>query len=282
MPDEEILPTLHENRDGQTQLRRHWKADAPVAAVLGVHGISEHSGRYGRVGEALRASGLDLLMFDHQGHGQSGGPRGYIESYDKFFDDIEDLLHERRELGLPVVLLGHSLGGLIIGTYLLTGRVKPDLVVLSAPAFESSHSKFDRRLASFMNKVAPRVFVRRETDPTILSRDPAVQEAWNADPLVLRGTTGRLAANSFKAMAHFANHSTDVTLPTYVLHGSADALAPPAVASANLAELDNVTYRQWPSMRHECFNELGSEQVLDEMIDWIVANLARKDTGLLD
>ncbi len=274
MSNTSVTTTLDANREGDTLLRRRWQTDQPIAAVLGVHGISEHSGRYEHVGQFFASSGFDTEFFDQRGHGQSAGRRGYIETYDNFYDDIEDLLTQRRELGVPVIMLGHSLGGLIVGSYLLTERPKPDLVVLSAPAFDSSHTKTDRRLAKFMDKVAPKVFVKRSSDPTILTRDTEIQQEWDEDPLVVRGTTGALAMNSFRAMINTSANLKNLTLPTYVLHGEADKLVPIA-ASEPLERRPNVTYRRWPKMRHECFNEIGRAAVLEEVAEWIKAEASR-------
>ncbi len=265
--------TFHENSDGQTLLRRHWPANEPTAAILGVHGIGEHSGRYEQLGQTFAGSGFDTEFFDLRGHGQSAGRRGYIASYEQFHDDIEHRLNLRRRLEVPVVLLGHSLGGLIVASYLLSGRPQPDLVVLSAPAFGSSHSDFDRGLAKFMGKVAPKVFVKRTTDPAILSQDPEIGAAWKNDELVVEGTTGALAANSFREMQLVSPRLNELTLPTYVLHGEADELVPIRV-SEPLEGRPNVTYRRWPEMRHECFNEVGREAVLTEVADWITANVS--------
>jgi len=273
MSDTKVTTTLDANREGDTLLRRHWQVDEPNAAVLGVHGINEHSGRYEHVGLHFANAGFDTLFFDQRGHGQSAGRRGYIESYEQFYDDIEDLLEQRRKLGVPVVLFGHSMGGLIVASYLLADRPKPDLVVLSAPALDSSHSKNDRRLAKLMDKIAPKVFVKRESDPEILSSDSTVLELWGSDPLIIRGTTGALAMNSFRAMQHLSGNLKNLTLPTYVFHGEADALIPVSTTKP-LGDLPNVTYRRWPKMRHECFNEPGREEVLTEVCNWIASQVS--------
>ena len=106
------------NRVGLTQLRRHWRPDdAPWAAALVVHGLNEHSGRYEHVGRSLAGAGIEAIAFDQRGFGQTGGERGYIDDIDDFCDDVEDQLAEVRRLGLPTVLIGHSMGGLVSTAY---------------------------------------------------------------------------------------------------------------------------------------------------------------------
>src|SRR4051794_38590145 len=131
---------------GNERFQRHWKATTPRAALLLVHGIAEHSGRYEHVGDAFAADGIDTLSFDLRGHGESGGRRGHIDSFDDFVDDVVELLAERRDLGVPVVLMGHSLGGLIAATAVVQGRADPDLLILSAPALDAKVPGWQRAL----------------------------------------------------------------------------------------------------------------------------------------
>jgi alpha-beta hydrolase superfamily lysophospholipase len=117
--------------DGLRQLRRRWKpTNEARAAMLLVHGIGEHSGRYEHVGQAFAEAGIDVLAFDQRGFGETGGRRAYIASFSHFLDDIKVLLDERRSLDVPVVLMGHSLGGLIATDYLVSDRMQPDLAIL--------------------------------------------------------------------------------------------------------------------------------------------------------
>ena len=123
--------------DGTTLLTRHWALDTvdaggawagpPWASVLLVHGLGEHSGRYEHVGEQLARSGLDVSAYDHRGMGGSGGPRGDVDRWSTYHDDLADRLLDVRAhaAGRPVVLYGHSLGGLIVAGYLLTERPCP-------------------------------------------------------------------------------------------------------------------------------------------------------------
>lgn len=291
----EVVATeqLAGTRDGITQLQRRWQPAAvpdggthggpqsggPEAAgptrsaVLLVHGIGEHSGRYDHVGRFLAARGHDVLAFDNRGHGQSGGRRGHVDHFGQFLDDVEDHVLERRQLGLPVVLIGHSLGGLISATYVVEGRPAPDLLVLSAPALKAQIPAWQRRLAPVLARVWPTVFVPGGIDGALLSRDPEVQRAYLSDPLRVAGSTAGLGQQIFAAMETTTANLARITLPTYVLHGSEDNLVPLA-ASRPLEGRPNVTYRRWEGLRHECFNEPNRDEVLGEMADWIEDRLA--------
>lgn len=264
-------------RDGLSQLRRHWQAsgvDSPRAAVLLVHGIGEHSGRYLHVGSFLAGQGYDVMAFDNRGFGQSGGRRAYVDSFSQYLDDVEDLIAERRELGVPVVLLGHSLGGLIVSTYLVRGRPVPDLTVLSAPALTADVPAWQRMGAPVLGRLTPKLFLPDKSDGSLLSRDVEVQRGFVDDPLVIQGATAGLGLAVFAAMERTSARIDRIEMPTYVLHGQDDELVPPA-ASAGLGELPNVTRRLWDGLRHECFNEPEQDEVMVEMAAWIDAQLER-------
>lgn len=258
--------------DGLTQLRRRWATPRARAAVLLVHGIGEHSGRYLHVGQALSAAGFDVLAADNRGFGQSGGRRAYVHDFSEFLDDVEALLVERRTLGLPVVLVGHSLGGLISTAYLVSGREGPDLAVLSAPALQAQVPRWQRLLAPALGRLLPKLFVPAPIAGSLLSRDPAVAEAYVKDPLLVAGSTAGLGKAVLEAMQTTAASIDRIHVPVYVLHGSADELVPPQ-ASEPLAHLPGVVRRVWPGLRHECFNEPEQGEVLAEVVAWLDAQL---------
>ncbi len=242
-----------------------------------VHGLGEHSGRYEHVGSFLASRGFDTLGFDNRGFGQSGGRRAHIDSFSEFIDDVEDLLVERRTLGVPVVLMGHSLGGLMVTAYLASERPSPDLAIISAPALQAVVPAWQRTMASLVGRVAPKVFVPSKIDETTLSRDVEVQRAYLDDPLVFGGTTAGFGKEVLKAVADTAAKVGRIQIPTYVLHGGQDVLVPTA-ASESLGQLPNVTRKVWPDLRHECLNEPEQADVLDGIAEWLEGQLGGSST----
>lgn len=240
--------------------------------MLLVHGIGEHSGRYEHVGATFAAAGIDVVSFDQRGFGETAGPRGHVESFSDFLDDVEPLLAERRALNVPVILMGHSLGGLVATSYLISDRPQPDLAVLSAPALGAELPAWQRKLAPFLGKVAAKLKIPADFDGSILSRDEAVQTAYETDPLRVPWSTARLGRETLAAMTA-ADRSLDrLRVPTYVLHGSEDGLVPPS-ASEVLEALPAVTRREWEGLRHECLNEPEKADVMAEIIAWIDVRL---------
>lgn len=255
-------------RDGLVQLRRYWPAEPMTAAVLLIHGIAEHSGRYEHVGRFFSARGLATVAIDLRGFGHSGGRRAHVDSFAQYLDDVEDQMACVRALGVPVALLGHSMGGLIALSYVLDRRPAPDRLVLSGPALDANVPKALRALTAPLARVAPRARVPSPIDGSMLATDPAVGEAYFADPFVVRHTTPALGAALLRQFDWVAQRRSQLSLPTLVVHGGDDQLVP-ARCSAPLAELANVTRREYPGLRHEIFNEPSHEAVLSDVVDWI-------------
>ncbi|MGH8936169.1 MAG: lysophospholipase [Acidimicrobiia bacterium] len=249
-------------------LFRRWYSPHPWAAVVMVHGLSEHSGRYRHVGAALAEQGLDTFAFDLVGHGISDGARTYVETFADYHRDVEAILSEARSTRLPVALLGHSLGGLIILDYVLSGRPAADLVMLSAPALDARVPGWKREAARVLSRIAPRLRIPNGIRGEQLSRDPSVGEAYFADPLVTTQTTTRLAAEMLAAMRRVQSRLSRLTLPTFVIHGGADTVVPPET-SASLGEFPNVERILYPALRHEVLNEPEGEQVLSLAVTWL-------------
>jgi alpha-beta hydrolase superfamily lysophospholipase len=177
-------------------LVRHWPAAGePWARVLLVHGIHEHSGRYEHVGDWLSAAGLDVTAYDQRGFGRSGGRRAYVERWSQHHDDLEDRLAASRggagRPGRPVRPLARRADRL---GYVVADppRPLPDVLVLSAPAIDSTTRPGSGRSLRVCNAVA-RLRLQKRFDGSLLSRDPAVGRALRADPSLPRhdGRLGR-------------------------------------------------------------------------------------------
>jgi acylglycerol lipase len=259
--------------DGTDILIRHWPASEAAgswASVLLVHGLGEHSGRYEHVGDRMAAAGLDVHAYDHRGNGGSGGRRGHVDRWSEYHDDLEERLLAVRAAahGNPVVVYGHSMGGLIVLGYLLSERPDPDLVVLSSPGLDSTLATWKKRLAPTLGRIVPTLAVPNDIDGATLSRDPSVAEKVGADPLAAKASTARFGAEALAEQARVRRDYAGLTLPTLVLHGLDDGLVPER-ASEILGTLPNVERRTYPGLRHELHNEPEGPAIVDEIIAWI-------------
>ena len=260
-------------RDGESLAVRHWVAAGEAkATLLIIHGLGEHGGRYERAAGLLAASGLDTWALDLRGFGASGGRRAYVERLDVWLDDIADRLTALRALGRPVVLLGHSMGGLVVARYAETDRPQPDLLVLSAPALAGNVPAWKQALARVLGRLAPTIAVKNGFDGSILSRDPAVGADYVADPLNVHSTTARLGAVLLDAQAPTIADLGRIHVPTLVVHGGADHLVPTA-SSEVFACRPGMERRVFAGLAHETFNEPEGPQVVGEVATWIGAHL---------
>ena len=259
--------------DGTRLRTRSWPhRRAPWAVVLLVHGLSEHSGRYEHVGEWLAEAGLEVHAYDHRGFGGSGGRRGDVTRWSLLLDDLEARLAAVRRPGVPLVLYGHSMGGLICVEYAESSRPQPDCLVVSAPGLDSGHPRYLHWLAEVLGRVVPWLSVSGGDDFSVLSRDPAVGEAFRRDPLLVNRQTARFGREAFAAQRRTRRGLAGIRVPTLVLHGEADWLVPPSASEA-LGRLPGVTRRLYPGLRHELHNEPEGRQIVAEVIDWLRSRL---------
>jgi acylglycerol lipase len=270
-----------ETRDGLALQTRHWEAAGnPWVMLLLVHGIAEHSGRYERTGSSLAAAGIDTHAFDLRGFGASAGRRAYVGSWDEYLDDVEVRLDALRN-GLPLVLMGHSMGSLIALGYAASGRPAPDLLVLSSPPLRATVPAVIRGIAPLLSRIAPTRLMGNGLRPEQLSRDPAVGRAYFADPLVFPRSTARLGAEMFAAMRRAQRDAGRLRVPALVTHGADDTIVPVA-ASEPFASLPGVERRIYPGLRHETLNEPEGPQVVADIIAWLRRQTTPAETGALE
>ena len=259
-------------RDGTALLLRHWPVSSgePWATLLLVHGLAEHSGRYEHVGAQLAAAGIDAHAFDLRGFGASGGPRASIDRWSQFHDDLEERLVALRTIvpTRPMILFGHSMGGLVSLGYVLDGRARPDLLILSAPAISASIPLWQRLLVGSLRRIAPGLLLSNRLDVNTLSSDADVRARYLADPLNQHKSTVRFAHAAFGEQRRVAAALDRLSLPTLVVHGALDRLVP-TDTSAVLEGRPGVTRRVYPDTRHELHNEPVGPREVDDIVVWV-------------
>jgi alpha-beta hydrolase superfamily lysophospholipase len=266
--------------DGTNLRTLRWEpAEETWAVAEIVHGLGEHGGRYGTVAGAFTAAGIDTWAYDHRGNGGSGGPRVYVERWSILHDDLEARLTALREANpdRPLVLYGHSLGGLVACGYVVSGqeRLLPDALVLSAPGLESTIPGWKRTLAGTLSGILPKLRLANGLPAGGLSRDARVGDKADADPLCTDTSTVRWGAEGFAEqdrLRALLPGLAAMPVPTYVFHGSADPIVPVA-ASAVLEGKGNTTRRVHDGLRHECHHEPEHADVMAEVVAWLQATL---------
>ena len=253
-----------------------WKPDgAPRSAIVVVHGLAEHSGRYERFARHFVEHGFAVFALDHPGHGRSSGTPGHVGRFSEYLASLDQLRSKIAEEmpGLPRVLLGHSMGGLISTSYLLQNQDAFLGCILSGPAIKANvePAAIQMKLIRFLSRVLPRTGALR-LDSRGVSRDPEEVERYVGDPLVYNGKLSvRLVAELFDEMQHVQSEASRIALPLLILHGGADSMASPD-GSRFLDERvasRNKTLEIYPGLYHEIFNEPEREQVFDDILRWL-------------
>jgi alpha-beta hydrolase superfamily lysophospholipase len=240
-----------------------------------VHGYAEHSGRYDHVGAWLAARGCAVSGYDHQGHGHSTGRRCHVRRFPDFVDDLEIAVRMARDEnpGLPLFVVGHSMGGLITASYLVERQPVITGAVLSGPALALGEEAPRLRLAAarLMSRVAPRLSVSSGLDANGISRDPEVVRAYLADPLVELTMTTRLAAEMLASIERTAAQASKVGVPLLLLHGEDDPMCPAQGSRDFYAAVTapGSAMEIFPKLRHEIFNEPERETVFARLFEWV-------------
>ncbi len=262
--------------DGLGLFHQAWSPDGDVrAAVMLIHGLGEHSGRYAHVAAALVEIGCAVHTIDHRGHGRSDGKRAFAKSYDEFMDDLLMFRRhiETRHHGRPLIVLGHSMGGNLAVGHVLDHHAGVAGLALSGAALQVGDDLSPTQITIFrlIAKVAPG-FRPQGLSAEAISRDPAVVEAYRSDPLVFTGKiSAGLGAALIGAMERFPARYGELTGPVLVMHGTDDQLADIAGSRALVAGAVNadVTSREYDGLFHEIFNEPEQARVLADLVAWI-------------
>jgi len=265
------------SRDGLDFYERRWDASGELRAnVVLIHGYGEHCSRYAHVANALNARGITVHTFDQRGYGHSPGKRAYIHDFNDLLLDLDTYLdHVRPRLeGLPWFLMGHSMGGLLLARYAETRIIEARGLVFSSPflAFPDNVPRFLLALAGFLSTIAPWLPVGG-VDNSGLSRDPAVVEAADNDPLAFHGrVAARTGAQFNKAIQEAHAEFARITTPVYIVHGSNDQVVSNRGTRAlcECCGAEDKYFKLYDGGYHELWNDLEKEAMIAAVGDWIL------------
>ena len=263
--------------DGNPTALRHWPLPPGLTlrgGVLLVHGLGEHIGRYDALAQHLNDWGFEVYGYDQYGHGASGGPRGCLSHDSRLLDDLAvmvDTTRAKMATTTPLILLGHSLGGLVAARFVGLGLRPVDALVLSSPALDPGLNLVQKLLLAVLPKIAPNLCVGNGLEASKLSHDPAVVAAYLADPLVHDRISGRLGRFIAEGGPATVAQAPLWKVPTVLLYAGADALVNPAGsrAFATSAPKALVSAQRFDDLYHEIFNERKAAPVFAELKKWL-------------
>jgi len=258
---------------------REWKPDHEVKAVVClVHGLGEHCGRYGHVGEAFNRAGYALMACDLRGHGKSEGPRGHAPGYAVLMQDVSLLLEAAKECypNLSCFLYGHSLGGSLAIHYVLHKRPKLPGVIASSPLLRLAYAppRWKNTVLHTMHALRINRSIPSGLDENGLSRDTRLVDANRNDPLTHNRITACLAEDMFRTGEWNLAHAADFPCPLLLMHGTADRITS-VQASREFYDCtkDRCTLKLWEGLYHELHNEPEQHQVLTYVTDWLDSHI---------
>lgn len=276
MTSESTLSTFIAN-DGDNVVIQDWPLDHGVAlrgVVIVVHGLGEHAGRYDPLARLLNDWGFAVRGYDQCGHGESGGARGSLPTDTRLLDDLADIVDSTRARlhpKTPLILLGHSMGGLVVARF-VSLRMRPvDGLILSSPALDPGLSAFQKFLLTVLPGIAPNVRMGNGVDPQLISHDPAVVAAYRADRAVHDRISARLARFIATAGPQTLALAGQWTVPTLLMYAGDDRLLNPQGSRdfAAAAPKEVVTAVCFEALYHEIFNELDSGPVFATLKTWL-------------
>jgi alpha-beta hydrolase superfamily lysophospholipase len=261
--------------DGTRLYSRAYENERARGHILVVHGFGEHSGRYEALIAHLLHKGYSITTYDQRGHGKSAGLYGHVDRFSQYEEDLDFMVSTVRALNesKKLFIIGHSMGGLVVLRYLTKPGEAVTGAVLSAPlaAIASKVPAHKLLIAKLGATLFPRLRMRNEINPAVLSRDVEIGRAYAADPLVGKMVSTRWFAEAVKAMDELKKEASQITMPVLVMHGTADKLAN-VEATKNLFDTLASTDKRlkiYEGYFHELFNEPEKQEIYERVADWL-------------
>ncbi|PRO65353.1 alpha/beta hydrolase [Alkalicoccus urumqiensis] len=259
-----------------------WRStvQSPKGVIVLVHGAGEYHGRYEKTNQLLNEHGYHIIMGDLPGQGTTAGPRGHIDSFSQYVREVTSWMREAFQFDLPVILMGHSMGGLAAQETLhsLPDHLQPEVMLLSSPCFglATSQPRWRRTLAGMLSRTAPKTMFPNGLEPGSGTRDETMRQRDEADDLLVKKVSARWYTELLKAMKRA--HETAPALPdvpVYVTQGGDDRIVDKQEVRRwfDALRVSEKAYKEWPDAYHEVLNEPERRQVADHLIGFLDVQL---------
>lgn len=264
--------------DGLNLFVRSWRPDGqPRGIVAIVPGFNSHSGYYNWTAQQFTANGLAAYAVDLRGRGHSDGERFYVQKFSDYVSDVASLVDfaKSREAGLPVVLLGHSAGGVVACLYTLDHPGAVAGLVCESFAHEIPAPDFALAVFKGISHVAPHAHILHLKNE-LFSRDPIVVQAMNRDPLIAHETQPtQTLSEMVRADERLKKEFPQITLPVLIIHGTADGATKPSGSQHffDRAGSRDKTLKLYQGHFHDLLNDVDKEIVMADIVRWIDARV---------
>lgn len=267
-----------EGFDATTLFYRTFIPEKERFRVVVSHGLGEHSGRYTNVVQTLCPLGASVWIHDHRGHGRSQGNRGHVNEFNDYVRDLKILIEMARMGGsenLPILLLGHSMGGLIALSFARQYPRHVDGLIISSPLLgvPKPPPAVMNAIARTMAVIWPTLSLDNKLDPSGISHDSAVVGAYIHDKLVHSRISARWFARCMSEIQTTGGSPEAILAPILMQVAGDDHLvsAPAALAYFDTLTATDKTLCHYDNLYHEIYNESlqDREKVLGDMKQWV-------------
>jgi acylglycerol lipase len=252
---------------------------APRAVVLTVHGLGEHKGRYQELASIFVEKQIAVFSFDHRGHGQSDGRRGHARSIDQLVEDLEQVLMQCRSnfLDIPIFLLGHSMGGLIVASFIQKDKSKEVAgALISSPwiAMTKPPPSWQIEVVHALSRVFAAITISNGLNPEWISGVADEVKKYIEDPLIHGKISLALLSSAFAKGKMLLENAPPAKIPIMLCHGADDQITDPNASARYCERLgDNATYHRWEKSRHEPHHDLQKQAVMQFYVEWVLDHL---------
>lgn len=269
------------SKDGINLYYQTWHPDGTERAILAiVHGLGGHSGFYENIVKHLIPKNYAIYGIDLRGHGKSPGQRGYINSWSEYRDDVESFLKliESQNSQVPVFLLGHSMGGLIVLDYVLRNPSEANkirgLINLTPALGESGVSAIRILIGKILSRIYPRFSLSTGMDLSLACRDEKMLAIYAQDPLRHTLGTARLSTEFFYTLNWVKEHAGELAIPFLMMLGGADRVTLPEGSRQFFEKVTHADKKlcEYPESYHEIQDDFDKEQVLSDLETWLKNN----------
>jgi acylglycerol lipase len=276
--DTNVQEEYFEGTGGRIFTRTWRPAGKPRGVVVIVHGFNSHSGRYAWVAEQFVANDLAVYALDLRGRGKSDGERFYVQSFSEYVSDVAMTVQRAKtgDPGLPIFLLGHSAGGVVSCIYTIEHQQELAGFICESFAHQVPAPDFALAVLKGLSHLAPHAHVLKLKNEDF-SRDPQVVAAMNSDPLIAHEVQPtQTVAEMVRGDERLKREFPLITLPVLILHGTEDHATKPSGSQFFFDTTGSADkeLKLYEGHYHDLLNDVGKEQVMQDVQRWIDAHLA--------